>query len=88
MTNNYFKVHHYIPIMELRLDVRMLFFFFDGRDPGEAHRAYCTALACMSTIQTMTSGRDVHLSVYRRLATHPAVPEIGDPLARMATMAS
>lgn len=77
MTNNYFKVYHYVEIMNLRVDVRTLLFFFDDEDPRSKARALCSALACMSTIGALTSGRQVQLSVYRKLEVHPAIDEIG-----------
>ena len=78
MTNNYFKVHHYIGLMNLRLDTRTLLFFFDDEDPRSKARALCSALACMSTIGALTSGRHVKLSIYRRLDDHPEIGTIGD----------
>jgi len=77
MPNNYFKLHHYIPIMGMRLDVRTLLFFFDDRDPDSVEQAFSAALACTSTISTLTFGRRVQLSVYRHIGEHPEVAVVG-----------
>ncbi len=88
MTNNYFKVHHYIPIMDLRLDVRTLLFFFDDTNRGSAEQALTAAQACRFTIGSLTYGREMQLSVFRRLDEHPEIPEIGTGIVRMVKPAA
>ncbi len=88
MTNNYFKLLHYIPIMELRLDEKTLFFFFDEMDAGSVEQALRAARESTSTIGSLTYGRHVQLSVYRKLFEHPEVVEIGRFVPRVVRPAA
>ena len=38
MTNNYFKVYHYLSVLGLCVDEKMLLFFFDDKDDGSVSR--------------------------------------------------
>ena len=77
MTNNYFKLYHFIPIMSLRLDERILFFFFDDTSRESTEQALRAAQECLSTVQTLTYGRMTFLSVYRGLCDRPEITPIG-----------
>jgi len=88
MTNNYFKIYHYIPIMGLRLDEKTLLFFFDDTDMGSMQHAVRAARECLSTIGSLTYGRRTQLSVYRTICEHPEIAEIGEVLAMVTRPAA
>ena len=79
-TNNYFKVTQYIASTEVAFlsTTHTMFFFFNDKDRMSTTQAIAVAGKCLDLIASLTSGRCVQMSVFRRVEQKRTVAQIGE----------